>query len=266
MKRTLFRAGLVILVLIAVGTAVALAMSSRLVKKGVEYGSEQATGLEAQVGGVDLGLLSGRLGVNGLDLANPEGFDGDFLRLANLTVQVSLPSLREPVVEVPELTLDGLEIHLLQRVKQSNYRPVLDGLKRSGGKQDKKEAKTFVIRRLVIRDVSATVEVTLPGGKTVQGKVEIPEIVLENVGSQSHGVPVTEVSRRILAAVLETVARRGGSLPGGLGGDLLAGLRSASLRDLGSKTVGDVTGMDAGSLPEKAKETLESGVKKLLKP
>jgi len=264
-KRTLFRAGLVVLVLIALGTAAALALGTRLVKKGVAYGSQQATGLQAQVGGVGLGLLSGRLGVSGLDLANPEGFDGDFLRLGNLTVQVSLPSLRDPVVEVPELTLDVLEIQLLQQGGKSNYRPVLDGLKRSGGKQDK-HAKAFVIRRLVIRDVSAKVEVTLPGGKTVQGKVEIPEIVLENVGSESHGIPVTEVSRRLLAAVLEAVARKGGSLPGGLGGDLLAGLRSASLRDLGWKTVGDVTGMNGQSLSEKAKETLESGVKKLLKP
>lgn len=263
MQRNLLRVGIGVVLLLVVAATAVFAFSSRLVKKGVEFGSEEATGLPTSVGSVDLGLLAGHLGVRGLDLANPEGFDGDFLRLHKFDVDVSLASLREPVIEVPELTLDGLEIQLLQNGGKSNYRPVLKGLKSSKGKS-KQGAKGFVIRRLVIDDVSARVAVSV-GGKTVEGRVEIPKIVLENIGSDSHGVPVTEVSRRVLAAVLEAVARKGGALPGGLSGDLLAGLSGADLRGLGWKTVGDVTGMKGGNLPDKAKDAVESKIKNLLK-
>jgi len=101
----------------------------------------------------------------------------------------------------------------------------------------------------------------LGGGKQKELSIEVPEIRLENVGSESSGgVQLTELTRILTTAVLEAVASQGGKLPSGLAGDLTGRLRELPKVDVKlPKSADDLKGLsDSGSgVVEEGKKAVE---------
>jgi len=74
---------------------------------------------EAEIGGIDISLLLGRIGLRDLHIAQPDGFEGDnVVTLDNLVVAVPLMKAigRDPV-EVRKVHLDGLDLNLIVDTK-----------------------------------------------------------------------------------------------------------------------------------------------------
>jgi hypothetical protein len=227
-------AALAALVLLAVAVFFYL---GPLLGKAIERGAESALGVETSIDSVRPGLLSGRLELSGLRVANPPGFASpDFLSLREGRLAVGLASLRADTVEIPELTLEGIELHLERKVRAgTNYGAILDHLRRFETTEASKPAeasageeapsKKFVIRELLIQDVAARLRLAPELGRLMEADVEVPEIRLENVGSGAEGgVRLDELSGVILRVVLDAVVRKRGDL-GATGRDLQLRLR-----------------------------------------
>ncbi len=254
----------VLLVLVVVLVAgIAVVMIDRVARTGVERGGNYAMGVETKLDGIHVGLLSGSVSLDGLSVANPQGFKAEhFLKLGDGSVELSLGSLMGDKVEVSSLKLNHINIALEKDKGKANYDVILENIAKATGSDaepapDQAEGKKFVIKELVITDVNVKAEVI--GGLSVP--VKIPEIRLTDIGTDSDkGVLLKDLSGIIVTAILATVAEQAGDLlPGDIGKGLQGGLAAVGdLGQFGVLVVGNVTaqaGQIAGEAAEKLGET-----------
>ncbi len=254
---------LILLLIVGVGAYVYI---DSLAEKGIERGATYATGLETSLDSAHVGVFAGRLELAGLHMDNAPGFDADrFLALDDGRVDVTLGSLRRDEVEIPDLTLTGLDLTLERKDGKDNYQYVLDNLKKLSSEEEpptdpEEPAKRYVIRQLNLRDVT----VQLRGYPLTNPTVQIDQITLENVGSDSDkGVLLSELTGIILDQVFQAVLESGIDLPGELASGLRSGVDALSGQfdelvgqvDLGRVTgeLDKVTG-EAGKAVEQATE------------
>jgi hypothetical protein len=224
-----------LLALVAVAVAVAFFYVDRIVGAAIERGASQALGVETRVGFVRILPLQGLVKISSLKVRNPPGdFDETYLlAFDDLRAEVDVGTLREDVVVAPDFSIDGVEVSLEKAGGQTNYGIVLANLKRfekSGAKPPPAEPagpkRRIVVKQLVIRDLLAHYEHTDRIGKLGKIDVEVPEIRLENVGSDNaRGVAMDELTNIIVKSVFTAIARNGAALPDWLVGDMLGDLR-----------------------------------------
>jgi len=235
---------LLVLVVVVVGVVGYVAID-RFAKTGVEQGGTYAMGVETKLDGIHMGLLSGNLSMNGLSVANPEGFKSEhFLSLGDGSVAVSLGSLMGDKVEIPKLTLSDITMALEKDGGKANYEVILENLAKlsSEGDQPAEQAqgKRFVVNELLITNVDVRAEVI--GGMAVP--IHIDEIRLTDIGSDTDkGVLLKDLSGIIVTAIMSTVVQQAGDLlPGGIGEGLSGGLAAVGdLGEFGMEVVGDVS-------------------------
>ena len=261
--KTIIGVAVVLVLIVVVG---AFYWIDHIAQIGVEQGATYALGVNTSLDKMDVGVLSGSVGMAGLDVANPSGYESPhFLQLGEGKVAVSLGSLTSDKVQVPELSLSGIRMSLEKRGGKANYQAILDNLKKFESKKEKPAAdepggKGFVFEKIAIRDIRVDVEMLPIGGSLTRLPVTIDRIDLQNVGSDSDkGVILAELTNIILKAILQSVVQKAGDiLPADLTADLTQGL--AQLEDLG-KTAQMVVGDVKAQVDEAAKKLGEAGTK-----
>jgi hypothetical protein len=263
---------IVVLVLVVVVVGGAVYVDS-LARKGIESGSTYALGVPTTLGKTDIGLMSGELSMSDLNVANPKGdfATPHFLTLDDGSVAVSLGSLRSDTVEVPTFTLSGISMNLERKGDQSNYKVILNNLKRfESGEEPAKPVepdKKFVIRKLELRDINVHVDLVPEGGKLTQVDVPIDLIELENVGSGGEEVKISDLAGVILKTIITVAVQKGGDLiPGDIAGELSKGL--SELQNLGDQGITVLLGDGGvvetfGKSAEEIGKQAEEGVKKV---
>ena len=265
--------GVVALVVILIVSA--FVWIDHVAKVAVERGATFALGVDTSLDSMDVGVFSGSVEMAELDVANPSGFESPhFLHLGEGRVAVSLGSLLEDKVVVPELTLTGTGMNLERRAGKANYQVILDNLKKFESKEnqpaEQQEAgKKFLFEKIAIRDVRVQVNLLPVGGKLTRLPITIEGIELRNVGSDSdQGVQMAELTSILLKAILASVVDKAGDLmPADVARELSKGLDG--LKGLGDTTVqvvGEVTtqaGEAANQVGEKVDEAIKDGGKSL---
>jgi hypothetical protein len=219
-------------------------LGGRAARAAVERAGTQALGVETRLASLDLGILSGKLGLEELSVANPAGFGTPhFLTLGEGRLEVSLGTLTSNRIEVPLLELSGLELSLEKRTGRTNYGAILDHLQRmsSAGADAKEPAekgtgKSFLLREVVLRDVHAHVDLLPEGGELTVVDVSLPELRLHDIGE--GGAPLASIVGEIVQALLAAVVEAGaGRIPDAVLGELEAGLAQISqgARELGER-------------------------------
>lgn len=237
--KTFLRFLLVLLVLVVVGGFLGLRYAGSLVEAAVEKGGTHVLGVETELDGASVGVFSGELGLSGLSVANPPGFEREhFLGLEKAAMQVSLGSLTGERVEAPLLLLEGVSLDLERSGDSSNYGTILDHLEKMGGEAENEPpseekdgtSKRFVIRQVVLRDISAHVKLSALGQDFAQ-TVTLPELTLDNVGNDEQSLRslVSQIVTKVLEAA---VANLDGIVPAELLGDLRG--KVADLQALGA--------------------------------
>ena len=247
MKKLLILVLLLIVLLIGVAVGLFVYLDSA-VKIAVEKGGTYAMGVDTTLSSASVGVLSGKLGLKDLRIANPQGYKTDrFFGLGEGNVAVSLGSLRGEVVEIPTLALSDITINLERTGDKANYQVIMDNLKRfeSGGSTGEKppsDQKRFVITQLTIRNVKVHVDLLPLGGELTTVNIPIESVELKDVGTAGKGVPLPELANIIVKALLAVVTEKGGKLlPGEILGDLTNGLSQlANLGDLGIKLQSEI--------------------------
>ena len=244
------------LLVLAALCGVGLFFAGSLVRAAVEKGGKYALGVDTKLDGASLSPLAGRVGLSGLQIANPAGFKGPyFLRLDSAQLHVATASLMKDVVEVPSFELDGFDVYLERANGHTNYGELLDALKRletSGGQTSKPtdatgSGKKFIVRDVRLENLRVHTDVLPELGATGKVAVTIPLVHLTNVGSAEGGASVAELVGALVEAVLAaTVEAGGGVLPKNLLGDLsgsLSKLRGSGLEQLGKQIGSGLEGL-----------------------
>ncbi|MBN1342957.1 MAG: hypothetical protein JXQ73_09775 [Phycisphaerae bacterium] len=267
--------GLVIVVILVV--AGVFIWIDSIAKAGVEKGGTFALGVPTKLDSMDVGVVTGKVEMSGLDVANPSGYETPhFLHLGDGRVAVSLGTLMDDKVVLPELTLSKVSVNLEKRGDKANYQAIMDGLKKFESKGKAKEetkpkdqapakeqapaakegeGKKFVIQRVLIEDVDVQVDLLPLGGKLTRVPVKIEKIELKDVGTGSaEGVHMAELTSIIMKAILTAVAKSaGGVLPGNIAAELTTGLKGLEELGAGSlQVVGEVTAKIDGEVKKVA--------------
>jgi AsmA-like protein len=249
--------GLVVLLLL-VGIGAGLFIDS-LAKKAIESGGTHALGVETRLESASLGLISGRFALAGLSVANPAGFaEPDFFALRSTELELSLSTLLEPRITIPSLVLEGITLDLERNASGTNYGAILDSLERfesapqddAAGGPATEGGKTFLLQRLVIRDVRATVNLIPAGGDLTKLSLAVPEIVVEGLGSE---LSMPQLCALVVKGVVNAAIQAGGGV---LPADLLADLRGRmdGLEGAARARVDEELGKVESKLEEQAKK------------
>lgn len=231
-----------VLALVLVGVLVlvgAVLFAGKLVKKAIEDGGTYALGVPTTVDDVQLGFFSGEFGLSGLTVANPEGFEREsFMSLDQAAVELGMATLTSDRIEAPLLLIEGFTISLERHDRKTNYKVILENLERLQSEEPKgepeqsdpgaKDGPTLLIHEIVLRDITAHVDLVPLAGDKLKKSVTLKELRLEQVGDTGETLP--QMIARLTTAVLQATVE---SLDGVVPPELLEQLRG-DFKDLAS--------------------------------
>ncbi|MHC4480821.1 MAG: DUF748 domain-containing protein [Planctomycetota bacterium] len=164
----------VVLVLVLVVGLLVVGNLDGLVETGVEKGGTLVLGVPTELEAASVSLLGGEVGLDGLTLGSPEGFDApQMFELAHAHTTVDVGSLTSDEIVVHEVVVDGAEVTLELAGGKTNW-GVLMGRLKSEAPPEKEEEKAAAGRKIRIDRVAFT------GGKIklaaipVAGSVSVP--------------------------------------------------------------------------------------------
>lgn len=239
MKR-LFKFGLVVLVLIVIAVATIPIWVDGAVQKAIEKQGTAALGVTTEIESVSIAVFGGEASLRGLKIGNVDGYAAPhFMHMDSGRVAVTLGSLTEDTIVIPELVIDGVDLRLERKGDGANYEKIVENLEKNVGgddaPKDATDGKKFVIKSIVIRNINVEAYASLTGlaRRPVTGKVN--ELRFENIGSETDGGAVLAVVvDKIVSAVLAGVLKSNIGLPM----EITKGLGRA-VGDVGFKIVGE---------------------------
>jgi hypothetical protein len=217
MRRALV--ALVVLVAIAAGGAwLAFNYLDVVVKWALEHYGPIVAGVPVKVREVQISPQNGRGAVRSLEIGNPAGFGSAYAaRFGEIRIHIDPATLTKDVIVVHELSIEqamvayeradrGTNLDAIQRsieayVKQSNTE--------AGGTPGKKprEAKRrFVVERLVVRGTKG--DMSNPALKRQGITVDLPDIMLTDVGKRQGGLTASELSNVVASALIQRIAQK----------------------------------------------------------
>ncbi len=198
--------------------------SESMIKSAVETAASKALGVAVTIKDVDLSILRGRVGIEGLVVKNPEGYANEnLLELDQGQVAVSIGSLLSDTVNIKEIKLDGARLTMEQKGLSNNLKEIIDRLPKAEKAEEQPEGKNLHVDRLEITNTNVKVKLLPVPGKTDTVSLNIDPIVMEDLGSDDK-LSVGVLTGKILAAIAAGVAKQGvGLLPD----DMVKGIGSA---------------------------------------
>ncbi|HVU08787.1 MAG TPA: AsmA family protein [Verrucomicrobiae bacterium] len=204
----------VVIILLVVVVAVAIVVSLMLgpvVKKAVETVGPQMTKTTVTLDDINLSLLTGSAMIKGFTIGNPQGYkatnaisvDEVSVGVNPLTVFSEKIVLRSIHVKSPEITFEG------DPFSGNNLTQIDDNLKSASKNQKStpsqtnqvvqsaKPAKKFEVDDFLL--TGAKIHINYAGQEMA---VDLPDVHLTNLGTESDGLTSAEVSKRVLDAII----------------------------------------------------------------
>lgn len=218
--KKLLKIVIAVVVVLLIAVAVAWWRIDAIAKTALEKGGTYALGVQTTVDTVSVSLLNGTVGLAGLQVANPDGFDSApyLMHTGDFDLAISPGTLMSDTVEIPLISLDSLDLYILKNSKGNNISPILDHLKQFKSSDQTPEentgtSKKFIIKKLAITNITAHIDVPPLGNKTVK----VPDIVLENVTQDNaQGMAMDEVMARVFPMITAAAIQSITDLPGDL--------------------------------------------------
>lgn len=196
--------------LVVIAGAVFFLNIDNAVRKAVEYAGTEALGVNVSVGGVKLALSDKKAGMQGLTIANPEGFKGKQL-LSVKDISVAIADVSENLVTIEEVVLDGLSVTYEMGPGGTNLKALEKNIAKSkkaleakgdGGAAAGAEGPEVIIKRLKI--VNAELVPAIAGLESFNKPLRLPEIVLKDIGSKSDPASGTDVAAKVMNRIISS--------------------------------------------------------------
>lgn len=217
MKKILWRAAVVLLVLIIATVVVAGLFLDDIIKKGINTLGPQIAKVPVSVETVNLSLLTGSATVKDLVVGNPEGYKSpDAINVGKVSVGVDTLSALSDKIHVRSIRVDSPEITFEGGLRENNLSKILDNISGTSKTQASptssanqttatKPAKKFEVDDLVITGAKVHASLTALGGKEMT--LSLPEIHLTDLGKGTAGITAADLSRRVLDAILSATTQ-----------------------------------------------------------
>jgi hypothetical protein len=260
-----------VLVLLAViAICIFISYVDVLAERAVERGATTSLGVATTVDSIHVALISTTGKIHNLKVVNPAGFDTPhFLKIEEGTIALDAMSAIGQRVVIPTMSLNNIDINLEEKDGRKNFNDIIANLKKYQATlpDSKQEAagrpgKKFVIHEVIIKNVTVHTD-TLHGfgGKLQRIDLNIPELVLKDIGNDSdNGVAMEQVTGAIMTSLFEAIAKNGvGVLPLTVLGALTDGVIDLSkLGGPGVKILGGVAGEAVKAVGDVGKGAIEA--------
>ena len=217
MKKFIVRGLILILALLVILILLVMFFINSIAKSAITSAGSSTLGVSTSLDSINIGLFSGHSSIDGLEVANPKGFDGDFLDLSEGVLDVNLSTLLGDVIEVKQVSLDGLKVEFLQKLGGSNVSQILDNVKKStDSTPDKKPAadkassdssRKFVIDELKVTNVKVSIAVEPLSSATAPSTVAINQILIKDIGKKEGGADLDQLMAIVVQAVVDAVIK-----------------------------------------------------------
>lgn len=211
---------IVVLAVVAVGGA--WMFHGTLIKSGIETFGSKLAGTAVTVDKIQVSLLNGHAVVEGLAVANPEGFTaGNAVSLGKAEIKLVPASLLSDKIRIESVLLDGTAITYEMNEKGTNIDAIMANVKKITGagatvantpatpstpaenSATPAKGKDVQIDRVVISNTKATMSASLLG-KGGQQSFTVPEIVIKDIGA-TKSVSLGEAVQSIFTPIMGSV-------------------------------------------------------------
>lgn len=202
--------GLMLIVVIAIAGSVYYLLTNldALVEAAIEkYGSE-ATQTSVLVDSVKINLTDGAVGITGLTIGNPAGYDlPNAFSLGEIRASIDLQSLQEEPYIINEITVLAPQVFVeINEDAKTNLNELKNNLTAgsTGNAQDKKsqapaegsaKEPRLIIRRVTFAD--GTIQAKVAALQNKEYELKLPGLDMSNLGG-SKGATATELASEIL--------------------------------------------------------------------
>ena len=205
MKRLLIILGVLVFIA-AAGFLVLTTGLNTTVAAQIEAVGSEATQTPVNVDDVEISIFSGKGEIRNLTIGNPDGFNTDHaFTLGRISIHLDVASVREDVIVIHEITIDGAQLTAEQKLRRNNLRQILNNLRDFS---DTEEEESEWTTNLVIEQLHfANAQVTLNAPLISDKSIDIPDVHVSDIGRTSVGVSVPEAPLRILEPLLTEVLK-----------------------------------------------------------
>lgn len=218
---------LVLTVVIAGAAFVVGVFANSALKVAIETAGTKALNVGVSVGDVDFSISRASLGVRNLTIDNPPGYQHKrLLALSDANITVDAGTLLEEVIEVKDISLDGVNVVLEQRgISSNNLQDIMNALPAEGKQTSEAEGRKLHIKNLEITNAQASVKLLPVPGKVDTLTLKLAPIRMTDLGGKD-GLDSIALSRTILLAIVGGIAEQGaGVLPEEMLGSLVSELK-----------------------------------------
>lgn len=215
---------LIICILLIIGAVVLLYFSlDHIVKSVVQtQGSEQLK-VPVTVGGVDLGLIRGSVGMSKLAIGSPPGFSSPtMMSIGGMTVDSGgFTNLRSNPIRIKLIQVDSPTLVIEQSGGKLNFKALMDGLPKSTEKAPAtpatpakpapgKETK-LIIDDMAINNAHVKLEGGIPG-MTKEFDIPLKNVDVKDIGNANgaqNGVAIKDVATTLISEMVSAAAGSG---------------------------------------------------------
>jgi len=202
---------LVLLVVVAVGGYFLWSNLDNLVKDMIEDVGSDVTRTGVQLDSVQLDLTTGRSQLNGLTIKNPQGYESEYaLKLDTIVVQIDPTSLRDPVIVISQVSIDGAKLIAEQKGENTNLGQLLKNMEKDSGSKTPppaEESSSQDIRLMLKKFDFLNARATVVSEITETQSIEIPDIREINVGDTKKGLTPDQLAQTLLGNIVKKVQK-----------------------------------------------------------
>jgi len=224
--KTFLKVGGIILLLMALGLVVLSVSLNSTIKVGVESIGAAITGTDVTLEDVDLSLFTGEGHLEKLVIGNPPGFQSNHaFYLGTVHVKADLKSIWSDTIRIQEIFVDSPEIFFESTPSGSNISIIHDHIgsfagsgsesgselpngksEQPGGSQEKPSKEQKIrIDRFIVKNGRITVSTPLLKDQMIT--VGLPVVQIRDIGKQSGGVTLKEISSLIYSETQKAIEK-----------------------------------------------------------
>ncbi len=202
---------LVLVAIACIGGYYLLSNLDALVKDMIEDVGSDVTRTGVQLDSVQLDLTTGRGQLNGLTIKNPDGYSGEYaLKLDTIVVEIDPTSLRDPVIVISEVKIEGAKLIAEQKGKNTNLGQLLKNMERNPGAKEPASADDSSSKevRLMLKEFAfLNTKATVISGITETRSIDIPDIRQSNIGDATTGLTPDQLAQTLLRSIVKKVQK-----------------------------------------------------------
>lgn len=179
------------------------------IKSAIEHYGSAMTGVSFNIGKVEMRTNDGQCTISNLEIGNPAGFKTSHaLKVGKIDVVVDMSTLTTDVVVIRQIVIDAPSVIYEKGEAITNYDAIQKNIDSYLGPSKQADqgasGKKLIVEKLLIRGAKAEASAAILAGKNIA--VTLPDIAINGIGKEKHGVTPGELGQIIANALKQKLA------------------------------------------------------------